>query len=220
MRIHPDGSGLQQLTHLKGGACHPAYSPDGGKIAITAYGGKGPEIVVMDSDGGNHVEVGEGFGARWSPDGKQLVFFRGEETHPIHRSIWIAGFDGTGIRKVIDDSSAEGAEWLPDGRGGAFSSIRQLVRAIYRVDLDGTNIRKIGGDGTLDWYTPIFSPDGKLLIVNLSTSADSAVIGYVVAGGNVVFKGLGTSIVQVNSANHTVQKLGVGTHPSVFWIRK
>ena len=103
--INTNGSGRVQLTNLKGGACLTDWSPDGKKIVAMAYGTKKPTIFTMDTNGGNIKEITDGYGARFSPDGKQLVFCRYPEKGGKNSSIWISNADGTGVTKVIDDGS-------------------------------------------------------------------------------------------------------------------
>jgi TolB protein len=202
-----DGSGRRQLTNLKGGACHPDWSPDGSKIVFTAYSGKSPSIFVMDKNGNNAVQITEGFAARWSPDGTKLVFLRGHEGTMLPHSIWLINADGTEPRMVVqEESRTEDANWLPNGKGIAFSSLRGERQAIFRVNLDGTDLKKIGGDESFDWYYPVFSPDGKQLVINVWSASGATVPG--------------NSVVLVNSDSHREKLLARGTHPSIVWTMR
>jgi Tol biopolymer transport system component len=199
--INVDGSGHMQLTELKGGACPLDWSPDGEKMALIAYGASPPSIFVMDKNGGNVRQVIAGYGARWSPNGKQLVFCRNPESHGMSGSIWTANADGTGATKVIDDNSnVLEVGWFPDGKRIAFSSERENKRksAIFRINLDGSGLETIAVDKHRSLYFPVLSPDGTQLVADSIDSGDS-------------------DVVLLDVASHQAKVLAHGIHPSVLW---
>lgn len=75
--VNPDGSGKTQLTQLGVASIFPRWSPDGKRIAFTTVGGfeanAPPQLKmhVMDADGKNHVELGDGWVSDWTRDGKR-----------------------------------------------------------------------------------------------------------------------------------------------------
>lgn len=147
--LNADGSGHAQLTRLKGGACPTDSSHDGEMIASIAYGAKTPLPFVMNKDGENVKPISPGYGARWSPDGKQLVFCRRAEGRGGRDSIWIVNAEGTGATKVIEDNSQilETA-WSPDGKSIVFSSEREHKHrsALFRINVDGTGLEAVAVD--------------------------------------------------------------------------
>ena len=61
--IHPDGSGLVQLTHSTGGTVNngaDSWSPDGAHIAFVSNRSGTYQIWVMDADGSNVVQLTHG----------------------------------------------------------------------------------------------------------------------------------------------------------------
>lgn len=209
--INADGSGHVQLTKLIGGACPTDWSRDGEKIAFLVYrvpdSARAPSIFVMDKNGGNVTQVTlNGWGARWSPDGKQLVFCRPPEGGGKNESIWVVNSDGTGATKVIEDnSSVLEVAWFPDGKSLIFSSEREHKHksALFRVNLDGSSLAAIAVDKEVSLFFPVASPGGTQLV------ADAYATGS--GEGNVVL---------VDLASHHMSVLAHGIHPSVLWEKQ
>lgn len=90
-RIHPDGTGLEQLTADAYGNWFPHPSPLGDKVLLISYA---PEVFdhprdqhvlmrLMDADGGNIETLFPLFGGQgsinvpnWSPDGREFAYVR------------------------------------------------------------------------------------------------------------------------------------------------
>ncbi|MBB3560379.1 Tol biopolymer transport system component [Rhizobium sp. BK512] len=90
-RIHPDGTGLEQVTSDNYGNWFAHPSPNNDKVLILSYD---PDVFdhprdlnvrlrMMDMDGGNLTELFELFGGQgtinvpnWSPDGEEFAFVR------------------------------------------------------------------------------------------------------------------------------------------------
>jgi Tol biopolymer transport system component len=89
---------LDELTHISGGAAHPAWSPNGKKIAFVAT--NAAALWLMDADGRHQHALTRRGGVSapaWSLDGKWIVFARGGAV----RSIWAIHPDGTGLHLVL-----------------------------------------------------------------------------------------------------------------------
>ncbi len=209
--INADGSGHAQITKIKGGGCVPDWSPDGQRIVFTAFGLKTPTIMVMSKDGEGLTQVVEGGGARWSPDGKKLVFLRRPESRHASRSIWVANIDGTNALKAFEDNSnVLEANWDPDGRIVFSSEREQHKGAIFRINTDGTGLETIAIDNQLDFFFPIFSPDGKQLVVDSFPHRSSHVqeLQLVPAEGQILL---------LDQVTRKGVVLARGIHPSVIW---
>lgn len=92
-RIHPDGTGLQQVTHDNYGNWFAHPSPKNDKVVLISYD---PDVFdhprdlsvrmrLMDMDGGNITTLFELFGGQgsinvpnWSPDGDEFAYVRYE----------------------------------------------------------------------------------------------------------------------------------------------
>ena len=102
-----DGAAINLTNTLDINEIDPAWSPDGKRIAFTAYS-QIPQIHIMDVDGSNVVKLTDGplfcLGPSWSPDGKKIVFSGGDVQRPgggedRWYSLFIADI---GSREVVD----------------------------------------------------------------------------------------------------------------------
>jgi Tol biopolymer transport system component len=209
-----DGSGSPQLVATNRDACPSAWLAYGEKLAFTDFGGKTHMVAIADADGGNYRTITEGFYPQWSPDGKQLVYYRDFDSKKNRIAIWIVGADGTGARKVIDEDTppAPSASWNSfgpprffQGTQIIFSSDRSHTWCIYRVNLDGTGLEKIAEDGQFDLFHPVLSPDGGQLVVQ----GDSRPVGSTEKAEKVVL------LLELSSMKWT--RLANGTSPSALW---
>ena len=203
--INADGSGHTQLTNIKGGACPTDWSPDGEKIAFIAYGAT-PSIFVMGKNGDNVSQIIAGYGAKWSPDGKQQVFCRSPEGRGKSDSIWIANADGTGATKVIeDDSQVLEVAWSPDGK--SVVSRRNVKTNTSQPCSESISTavasKTLAVDKQISLFFPVPSPDGTRLLADAFAKGSSE--------GNVV---------QVDLATHHASVLAHGIHPSVLWEKR
>ena len=200
--INADGTGKAALTNVRGGGCDPQWAPDGERLIFTALGFTLPKLVITSKTGEPIAVLDDGFGAHWSPDGKQIAFCRtvGHAT----TSIMVVNSDGTGMRKLVDDTSQViEAAWMPDGRSVVFSSKRdRKTSAIYRVNMDGSAVSIFAEDKNMDLYFPVPSPDGNQLIVD----------GYPKRSGD-------SNVILLNVVTGQQSIVARGVHPAVYWAR-
>ena len=211
--VKADGSEQTQLTNVKDGACFPDWSPDGERIAFTAFNGKASKIATIGKNGEDYRVVADGYGPRWSPDSKQLVYYRDLNSKGTERVIWIMNADGTGARKVIQENQLP-SSWATGGQARfldasriIFSSYRKVAWEIFRVSIDGTNLETFASNLEYDLLDPSVSPDGAHLVVQ-------GVTKRLMSGsrheGEIV-------MLSLDLRDNQWARLQYGVYPSVIW---
>ena len=129
--VNPDGSDVDQLTSTSGSdESHPAWSPDGTKIAfVREFGKGGSDIYVMNANGTNVqplTDVGFNDAPAWSPDGTRITFaaIRPEEAQPsgFDADIWSMLADRTDEQRLTTHAAEEvDPTWAPDGTKIAYA---------------------------------------------------------------------------------------------------
>ena len=169
--VDATGSRLRSLDD----SVSPDISPDGARIAYTAYEhstGWFPwnrdrdwEIVSSKLDGSDRRRLtrteGIDFNPVWSPDGAQIAFWSPIDGYRAR--IHVVGADGSGARSPTSLTVAkQPVVWSPDSQRLAFVAIEGGSRALpvlYTVAVDRSGLTKIAEGAGL----PAWSPDGRRL---------------------------------------------------------
>lgn len=160
--MNSDGSGVVALTTDTTENIHPAWSPDGGKIAFASARDGNHEIYVMDTSGANPVRLTTAAGAdaqpAWSPDGSKLAFVTERDGNS---EIYVMNaVDGLGLVNLTNNARTDwGPVWSPDGTKIAFFSNREVNFAIWVMNADGSNPVRLT-DPVVPAELPSWSPDG------------------------------------------------------------
>jgi Tol biopolymer transport system component len=173
--MNSDGSSVGQLTfpdtardsttnHVKDTTSnfHPAWSPNGTKIAFGSTRDTNPEIYVMDPNGSNIVRLTHNAGAdaqpAWSPDGSKIAFVSDRDGNA---EVYVmSATDGSGLVNLTNDPGSDFAPaWSPDGTKIAFQSDRQTDFAVWVMNADGSNPTRLTSPNAPNG-APSWSPDG------------------------------------------------------------
>lgn len=192
-----DGTNARRLPPCSLPKCaghgEPSWSPDGRHLAVSTdidpRPGQPPArfgIAIIDLATGtertlvdNTFEAGQDHFARWSPDGRRLVFWRGRERPGgVQAAVFVVGVDGTGLRQLTPWGVLAGdPDWSPDGARIVFNT-RPLVdfpesgrSELYTIRPDGTGLRRLtayGPNGPRATQ-PRWTPDAKAILYTRTT---------------------------------------------------
>jgi len=143
---------IQRLTDNLSVDQHPAYSPDGTKIAFTSERDGNPDIWVMNSDGTELQRLTDNpspdYNPAWSPDGSKIAFVSERDGNP---EIYLMEFIGGNLTRLTEHTGVDIAPvWNPDGGDIIFSSDRDSGMELYSIRPDGHTRRLTSslGDNT------------------------------------------------------------------------
>jgi len=147
------------------------FSKDGQWVAYVSY----PQGILWRSnlDGRNKIQLS--FAPmvaalpRWSPDGKQILFFDNSVGKPGR--MYLISADGGSPQQLLPDDPhpQRNPDWSPDGDKILFGSVAADSDVGIRVlDLKTQQISKLPGSRGL--YAPNWSPDGRYIVAMPSDS--------------------------------------------------
>lgn len=173
--MEADGSHQIRLTSNSDFDDHPAWSPDGSKIAFASTRDGDEDIYVMDADGSNPVRLTDNpeadFQPTWSPDGTKIAFV---STHNGGYEIYVMDSNGSNPVNLTRSPTITDGDpaWSPDGRKIAFISEYPVGTggfAIHVMDADGSN--KVRLTNKYDLH-PTWSPDGTKIAFSRTPEGD------------------------------------------------
>jgi RNA polymerase sigma factor (sigma-70 family) len=132
-RINADGTGREPIKIPPEDSVQD-WSPDGAWIVTTSSRNAriGWQLYLMRPDGSEARQVTEGgnpFYARFSPDGRRLLYSDGTLRLPERQGVWIADLNGKNRRRLLPTGNGTASAcWSPDGQ--------QIVVAIGGVETE------------------------------------------------------------------------------------
>jgi Tol biopolymer transport system component len=170
-------------------AALPAHATLPGKDGLIAFQVEGPEgnrIYTVQPNGHDLRLVTTGTADAqapdWSPDGQWIVFTKN------FCKIALIHPDGTGLHRIdpAPDGCESDATFTPDGEHLIFERYDEVAidDAIWIMDLEGSNRRRIGTGGNGESHTPEISPDGRTVsFLSFAKGGLSAIYGIDIDGG-------------------------------------
>ena len=164
----------RNLTRTPGVADrHPAWSPDGSRIAWFNDAADEYGLVIAEQDGANprRIEITEPsfyFRPEWSPDGSKLAFT------DTHYRVLVLDVESGEVEHVDTDRFAHPQRtmnpvWSPDSRWLAYARrLDNQLRAIFVHDTDSGETHQLT-DGMSDAITPVWDESAKYLYFLAST---------------------------------------------------
>jgi len=152
----------------------------GGRIVFVSERSGAPQVYTIAPAGEGERRLatgpGAGFPAALSPDGRTLAAVAVREQGGDHgEQLVVVPLDGGAAHPLGPASSrARSPSWSPDGRWLVFESDRESFRDLYRINLDGSGLRRLteNREGNFD---PAVSPDGRRIAFVSSRDGDSEV---------------------------------------------
>ena len=129
----------------------PDLSPSGTQI-VFSHGQRNDadewrsDLFLIDADGSNLRKIpgtGQSYQARWSPDGRSIVFDSTRDGGDW--DIYLMDANGANLRRLTSNAAADARPvWSPDGRQIAFHSNQHGGRLeIYVMDADGSSQQQL-----------------------------------------------------------------------------
>ena len=193
-----DGTGDVQVTDGLHFDTHPAWSPDGTRLAFTRLENGASAIYVVNADGSQlqrRTVTGTAYFPAWSPRGSTIAY--DNEQGLIYASEADGDWTAPALLGFAEEWSGQPA-WSPDGATIAFVwGANTYESSIYLMGADGSNIRLLAAYPLTRYLMPKWSPDGQqVLAVAVSPTADgwSTVqsLAFISVDGSGVL-GLGTT---------------------------
>ena len=199
--MRADGKRLRRLTTSVACEQHPAWSPDGLRIAFEEENDETTLIAVAGaSHGQNRQVLGEGTFPAWSPDGRSLAFLTDEAILVVDSGS--GAVQGTVKPDLEYDRLENGLAWSPDGTRlvHGFHDLQETFPLTHLaiIDVDGTDSFRLTPQDTF----PDMEPDWQPLCSIYGTDGDDVLTGT--PGDDLICGLRGDDRIRAGAGNDTI----------------
>ncbi|MFN8578859.1 MAG: hypothetical protein U0354_18680 [Candidatus Sericytochromatia bacterium] len=135
-----------------------------------------PKEVKPTFSTNNEVLFKQGSKSTVSPDGNKIVYFDNFD-------MYISNISGTNTKILKPDVRWSKASISPDGKV-AFIDEKNNLRGIYTINQDGSDLKRIVADNSIDLTSLSWSPDGKKIAFSKVKNAQSDIFTVDADGNN------------------------------------
>jgi Tol biopolymer transport system component len=171
--ISVDGEAGQRVTEMEQGACQPAWSPDGKRLAFISPCASNQEIYdrssifIINADGSGltplPTTLGGDFDPAWSPDGTRIAFTSLRDSG--RAQIYVINLEDNTVQPISNNFFRDfQPSWSPDGEKLAFVSSR-LDNKVWTINSDGSGEPGLfTRSGDLKNSHPVWFPDEQRIL--------------------------------------------------------